>query len=182
MSRIGKQPIKILEGVEIKISNDNIVSAKNQKGELKVQIHSDVKVEKKDDEIIVSIQDLENNKQKALWGLSRTLIFNMIEGLTKCFEKKLEVNGVGYRVALAGNKLVLNVGYSHPAEFEVPEGINITVKGNLITINGIDKQLVGEVSARIRKIRKPEPYKGKGIKYIDETIRRKAGKAAKTTA
>ncbi|MCD4705646.1 50S ribosomal protein L6, partial [bacterium] len=100
MSRIGKQPIKILEDVEIKISEDGIVSAKNQKGELKVKIHSDVKVEKKDDEIIVSIKDIENNKQKALWGLSRTLIFNMIEGLTKGYEKKLEVNGVGYRVAL----------------------------------------------------------------------------------
>ena len=182
MSRIGKQPIKILEDVEIKISEDGVVSAKNQKGKLKVKIHPDVKVEKKDDEVIVSIKDIENNKQKALWGLSRTLIFNMIEGLTKGFEKKLEVNGVGYKISLAGNKLVLNVGYSHPAEFEVPEGIKAEVKGNVITISGIDKQLVGEVSARIRKIRKPEPYKGKGIKYIDEVIRRKAGKAAKTAA
>lgn len=181
MSRIGKQPIKILEGVEVTVSQDGTVSAKNQKGELKVKIHPDVKVEKKDNEIIVNIKESGNNKQKALWGLSRTLIFNMIEGLTKGFEKKLEVNGIGYRINLIENKLILNVGYSHPVEFEIPVGIKIKVEGNIINISGIDKQLVGEVSARIRRIRKPEPYKGKGIKYVDEVIRRKAGKATKTT-
>ncbi|MBT4277795.1 50S ribosomal protein L6 [Candidatus Falkowbacteria bacterium] len=180
MSRIGKQPITVPDGVEITIS-DKVVIAKNSKGELTLMLNSYVKVEQKDKEIIVSIKDENNKKQKAFWGLTRTLIFNMIEGLTKGFEKTLEVNGVGYKVALAGNKLTLNVGYSQPVDFEIPQGLTAKVEGNKITLSGTDKQLVGQTAAKIRKVRKPEPYKGKGIKYIDEIIRRKAGKAAKAS-
>jgi large subunit ribosomal protein L6 len=181
MSRIGKQPIEIPEGIEVNIDDKNVVTVKGSKGELQEKIHSNVSIEKKDKELIVSIEDISDKKQKSLWGLSRTLISNMIEGLIKGYEKKLEVNGVGYRVALAGKKLTLNVGYSNPVDFELPEGVNGAVEGNVITISGINKQAVGQAAARIRKIRKPEPYKGKGIKYIDEVIRRKAGKAAKAS-
>ena len=120
----------------------------------------------------------EAKKEKAMWGLYRSLINNMVVGLNDGFEKKLEVIGVGYRVALSGQKITLNVGYSHPVDYDLPEGINAQVEGNNITISGVDKQLVGEVAAQIRKVRKPEPYKGKGIKYSDEVIRRKEGKAA----
>ncbi len=180
MSRIGKQPIKIPEGIEVNVDDKNVVTVKGAKGELQEKIHSSVSIEKKDKEITVSIKDIDNKKQKSLWGLSRTLISNMIEGLVKGYEKKLEVNGVGYRVALAGKKLTLNVGYSNPIDFELPEGITGNVEGNVITIGGINKQQVGQIASRIRKIRKPEPYKGKGIKYMDEIIRRKAGKAAKS--
>ena len=181
MSRIGKQPIEIPEGIEVNIDDKNVVTVKGSKGELQEKIHSNVSIEKKDKEVIVSIEDISDKKQKSLWGLSRTLISNMIEGLIKGYEKKLEVNGVGYRVALSGKKLTLNVGYSNPVDFELPEGVNGAVEGNVITISGINKQAVGQAAARIRKIRKPEPYKGKGIKYIDEVIRRKAGKAAKAS-
>ena len=181
MSRIGKQPIEIPEGIEVNVDDKNVVTVKGSKGELQEKIHSNVSIEKKDKEVIVSIEDISDKKQKSLWGLSRTLISNMIEGLIKGYEKKLEVNGVGYRVALAGKKLTLNVGYSNPVDFELPEGVNGAVEGNVITISGINKQAVGQAAARIRKIRKPEPYKGKGIKYIDEVIRRKAGKAAKAS-
>ena len=180
MSRIGKQPIEIPEGIEVNIDEKNIVTVKGAKGELKEKIHSIIRIEKKDKELIVSVKDINDKKQTSLWGLSRTLISNMIEGLVKGYEKKLEVNGVGYRVALAGQKLTLNVGYSNPVDFELPEGVNGKVEGNVITISGINKQAVGQAAARIRKIRKPEPYKGKGIKYVDETIRRKAGKTSKS--
>lgn len=141
MSRIGKKPIEIPNGIDVIIDN-NIVSVKGSKGELSEKIHSMVKVEKKDNEIVVSISDESNKKQCALWGLSRTLISNMIEGLVNGFEKKLEVNGVGYKVMLSGKKLTLHVGYSHPVDFELPEGINGSVEGNVITITGINKQLV----------------------------------------
>ncbi len=179
MSRIGKQPITIPNGIDVKIAN-NVVTVKNSKCKLQEKINPLVKIEKKDNEIIVKIDNINNKKEKSFWGLSRTLIANMIEGLEKGFEKKLEVNGVGYKVALSGKKLTLNVGYSHPVDFELPEGIEGSVEKNIITIKGCDKQLVGQVAAQIRKIRKPEPYKGKGIKYLDEVIRRKAGKTAKT--
>lgn len=177
MSRIGKQPIEISNGIEIEIK-DNFVIAKNAKGELKTAINRKVNVKKKENQIIVSISNPRDKEQKALWGLTRTLIANMIEGLNKGFEKKLEVNGVGYKINLSGQKLILHVGYSHPVEFELPVGIDGKVENNMITISGFDKQLVGQTAARIRKIRKPEPYKGKGIKYFDEVIRRKAGKVA----
>jgi len=177
MSRLGKLPISIGEGVVAKIENKNII-IKGPKGELSQSLSDLVMVEIKEKEIVVSVKNEKSKKERAFWGLYRSLINNMVLGVTNGFEKKLEVNGIGYRVALSGKKLVLNVGYSHPVEFSLPEGISAQVEGNIITISGIDKQLVGEISANIRKVRKPEPYKGKGIKYIDEVIRRKEGKTA----
>ena len=181
MSRLGKLPVQLSDGVEAKIA-DNFITIKGPKGELKQELHDLVKIEIKDKEIIVSVDKPENKKERAFWGLYRSLVNNMVVGVTEGFEKKLEVNGVGYRVALSGKKLTLHVGYSHPVEFELPEGISGAVEANVITISGIDKQLVGEVAANIRKVRKPEPYKGKGIKYIDEVIRRKEGKTAAKAA
>jgi len=177
MSRIGKKPIKILEGVEAKVDKDEIV-IKGPKGELRQRIHPFVKVEIKDQNINLNVKNPADKKQKALWGLFGSLIKNMIIGVTEGYEKKLEVIGVGFKVNLQGDKLILNVGYSHPVEFKLPQGISATADKNIITISGIDKQKVGEVSAQIRRIRKPEPYKGKGIKYVEEIIRKKAGKTA----
>jgi len=185
MSRIGKKPIYIPNEVEVSIDGQEVM-AKGPKGTLSLSMHEKVRAEIKEEDgqrfINVTVLDSENVKQRALWGLSGKLISNIVEGVTKGFEKKLEVNGVGYKVALQGNTLKLEVGYSHSVEFALPEGITANVEKNLITISGIDKQQVGEISAQIRRIRKPEPYKGKGIKYLDEVIRRKAGKTAKTAA
>ena len=177
MSRLGKLPIKLSEGTQVKIEKDFII-VKGPKGELQEKLHDLVKVDISDKEVKVMVVDPESKKGKAFWGLYRSLINNMVIGVNQGFEKKLEINGVGYRASLSGKKMVLNVGYSHPVEFILPEEINGAVEGNVITISGIDKQLVGEVAAQIRKTRKPEPYKGKGIKYIDEIVRRKAGKTA----
>ena len=131
-----------------------------------------------DGQIIVSIKDKDSKKEKAYWGLYRSLFNNMVLGVSQGFEKKLEINGVGFRVAIAGQKLTLTLGFSHLVNFDLPAGITGVVVGNTITISGADKQLVGEMAAQIRKIKKPEPYKGKGIKYSDEVIRRKEGKTA----
>ncbi|PIR13478.1 50S ribosomal protein L6 [Candidatus Falkowbacteria bacterium CG11_big_fil_rev_8_21_14_0_20_39_10] len=177
MSRLGKLPIELLDGTQAKVEGDFII-IKGPKGELKEKINDKVIIDIKDKEIIVSVKNPKDKQDKSLWGLFRSLINNMVVGVTEGFEKKLEINGVGYRAAVVGRKLTLNVGFSHPVEKEMPEGINASVEGNVITIFGIDKQLVGEVTAQIRRVRKPEPYKGKGIKYIDEVIRRKAGKSA----
>jgi len=179
MSRIGKKPITIPQGVEVKIENNSLV-VKGTKGELRQAIHPLVKIEKKDNEIIINVENEAEKRQKALWGLFGSLIKNMIIGVQNGFEKKLEVVGVGYKVNLKGDKLVLNLGFSHPVEFALPKGIIATVDKNSISLAGIDKQLVGEVAARIRKIKKPEPYLGKGIRYADEIIKKKVGKAAKT--
>ena len=181
MSRIGKKPIEIPSGVNVTL-DQGLILVKGPKGELQRSIHPLVKVEIKDTEINVKVDNEENHIQKALWGLFRSLIYNMVVGVTEGFEKKLEINGVGYKANATGQNLVLNVGYSHAVEFNIPEGINCQVEANVITISGIDKQQVGEVAANIRKVRKPEPYKSKGIKYIDEIIRRKAGKAAAKAA
>lgn len=181
MSRIGKKPIVIPAGVEVTINGDE-VTIKGPKGSLAQKIISQVKAEVKDGQILVSVQDEENNKQRAFWGLFRKLLANMVDGVTKGFEKKLEINGIGFKAAAQGNKLVLNLGFSHPINFELPKGIVGTVEANVITITGIDRQLVGQTAANIRKLKKPEPYKGKGIKYAGEIIRRKAGKAAKAAA
>ena len=177
MSRIGKLPIVLPEGTEIKIEGGFIV-VKGSKGELKQQLHQSVKIDIASNEIKVQVKNTDSKKEKAFWGLYRSLINNMVQGVTEGFEKKLEIVGVGYKTSLSGNKLTLNVGYSHPVIYDLPAGIEAQVEGNIITIKGIDKQLVGEAAAQIRKIRKPEPYKGKGIKYVDEIIRRKEGKAA----
>jgi len=172
MSRIGKQPIKILDNIDVKIDN-NFVIVKGPKGELKEKIHKDVSVEIKDKEILIS---LKNNKNTAIWGTMRSLIANMIDGVINGVEKKLVYEGVGYRINLEGKKLVMHLGYSHIIEIEAPKGIEFKVEKNIITVSGIDKQLVGQVAADIRAKRKPEPYKGKGIRYDEEIIRRKAGK------
>ncbi len=185
MSRIGKKPIIIPAGVEVKIEGKKI-SIKGPKGALDLNIHELVSVSLSDTDGIkavnVAIQDSSDVKQKALWGLTGRLILNMVMGVTAGFEEKLEVNGVGFRVAVSGNNLKLEVGFSHPVNYVLPQGISAVVEKNIITISGFDKQLVGEAAAQIRKIKPPEPYKGKGIKYIDEVIRRKAGKAVKAAA
>lgn len=177
MSRLGKMPIELLNGVTAKIE-DNFIIIKGAKGELKQELHSLVNVEINEKNIVVDIVDKSSKKEKAFWGLYRSLINNMVQGVANGFEKKLEINGVGYKVALNGKKLTLNVGFSHPVEKELPEGITCVVEGNVITLSGFDKQLVGETAAQIRKVKKPEPYKGKGIKYMDEIIVRKEGKTA----
>ena len=177
MSRIGKLPIELNDKTQVKLEKGLLV-VKGPKGELKEKIHELVKVEITEKEIKVNVEKPENKKERELWGLFRSLIQNMVQGVNEEFEKKLEVNGVGYRVAVSGKKLTLNVGYSHPVDIELPDGISAKVEANIITISGINKQQVGDMAARIRKVRKPEPYKGKGIKYVDEVIRRKAGKTA----
>jgi len=177
MSRIGKQPISIPEQVEIKIEG-NQIRVKGPKGELSQTTPDSIKIDFNDSkELVVSPQG-NSKKANSMWGLFRTLIFNMIEGVVNGFEKKLEIEGVGYRASLEGNKLVLTLGFSHPIEIEAPEDIEFKVEKNVITVSGLDKQLVGQVSAKIRAQRKPEPYKGKGIRYQGEVIRRKAGKKA----
>ncbi|NQT50025.1 50S ribosomal protein L6 [Candidatus Kuenenbacteria bacterium] len=181
MSRIGKMPIEILDNVEIKLDNA-LVTVKGPKGELTQEIHPYVNLDIQEKQVIVTVKNDSDHNQKALWGLFRSLINNMVLGVTGGFEKKLEINGVGYKAAMSGTKLTLNVGFSHPVEFEIPEGITCQVDGNVVTISGISKQQVGEVAANIRKVKKPEPYKGKGIKYMDEVIRRKVGKAAAKAA
>ncbi|MBU3923070.1 50S ribosomal protein L6 [Patescibacteria group bacterium] len=172
MSRIGKQPIIIPDNIDVKI-NDNLILVKGPRGELQETIHPDVSVEIKDKEII-----LKNNNNSAIWGTMRSLIFNLIKGVSDGFEKKLIYEGVGYKAVLEGKKLVLSLGYSHPIEIEAPHGIEFKIEKNTITISGINKQLVGQVAADIRSKRKPEPYKGKGIRYENEIIRRKTGKKA----
>jgi len=176
MSRIGKQPILIPENVEIKIDGQ-LIMVKGPKGDLKWELPEEIALEIKEGQIILSPKK-QTKKAIALWGTSRSLVFNLVQGVTQGFEKKLEIEGVGYRAELQGKKLILHLGYSHPVEIEAPEGIEFQVDKNIITVKGIDKQLVGQVAAQIRSKRKPEPYKGKGIRYLGEEIRRKAGKKA----
>src|SRR3989339_210695 len=183
MSRIGKQPIVIPSGVEVILEGKHTVIVKGTKGTLSRVFNSAVSfwIEEKDGQkqVVLTITKEDDKDARAQWGTARSVLANMIHGVAEGFSKQLEVNGVGYRVNLSGNTLVLHVGYSHEVPFLIPEGIEMTVENNLVTIKGADKELVGETAARIRKIRKPEPYKGKGIKYVDEVIRRKAGKSAK---
>ena len=174
MSRIGKSPIAIPEGVDVKVEN-HTVTVKGPKGTLTNEFLKDVDIKVEDDKVLVT---LFNEKSGNIHGLTRTLIHNMITGVTSGFEKALEINGIGYRAQKQGNKLVLTLGYSHPVEVVEPEGITIEVPAqNSIIVKGIDKQKVGQVAADIREYRLPEPYKGKGIKYVGEHIRRKEGKA-----
>ncbi|OGY88844.1 MAG: 50S ribosomal protein L6 [Candidatus Komeilibacteria bacterium RIFCSPLOWO2_01_FULL_45_10] len=181
MSRIGKKPIIIPPGVEVKI-NGNLASVKGPKGELEQEIHPLVKVAISGQEIQVSVFKTEEKEQRALWGLFRSLLNNMVLGVTQGFSKQLEINGIGFKAQVSGSKLILNVGYSHSVEYQIPKDIQITVEKNLITVAGAAKQEVGQVAAEIRAIKKPEPYQGKGIKYLDEVIRRKAGKVVKGAA
>ncbi len=178
MSRIGLKPIEIPEGVEVKFEGTK-VAVKGPKGELSKDIHEDMIV-KMEDNVITVERPSDQKEHRALHGTTRTLIANMIEGVTKGFEKSLEISGVGYRAQKQGNKLVINAGYSHPVEIEPIDGIEIDVPKNTeLTVKGIDKELVGAVAANIRAIRPPEPYKGKGIRYAGEYVRRKEGKTAK---
>ena len=179
MSRIGRMPIAIPAGVTVTIAENNHVTVKGPKGTLERALPVEMTIKQEGDDIVVTRpNDLKKNK--ALHGLTRTLIHNMVVGVTEGYEKVLEVNGVGYRAAKQGNKLVLSLGYSHPVEMVDPEGVTSVLDGqNIIKIQGIDKEKVGQYAAEIRGKRKPEPYKGKGIKYSTEVIRRKVGKTGK---
>ncbi len=178
MSRVGKKPLQVPSGVTLTVEGQN-VRAKGPKGELALVLHPRVSAAVADGALTVSVKDENKVDDRALWGLSRRLIENLVVGVSKGFSKQLEINGIGFKAAVAGPVLKLEVGYSHDVDFPIPKGIKIGVDKNVITVEGIDKHLVGETAAQIRAIKKPEPYKGKGIKYVDETIRRKAGKAAK---
>ncbi|MCZ0703461.1 large subunit ribosomal protein L6 [Natronobacillus azotifigens] len=178
MSRIGLKIIEIPEGVEVKNDN-NKVTVKGPKGELTRQLHEDMTINIDGNELTVA-RPTDSKTHRALHGTTRSLVANMVEGVHKGFEKALEIQGVGYRAQKQGNKLVVNAGYSHPVEIDTPAGIEIEVPANTkVVVKGIDKELVGAVAANIRAIRKPEPYKGKGIRYEGEYVRRKEGKTAK---
>jgi len=176
MSRIGKKPIEIPENVEIKIDKDFIV-VKGPKGELEQKIRPEIRVEIKDKEIQVSLAE-KTKKSPGFWGLTRTLIANMIQGVLEGYEKKLEIVGVGYKAEVQGEKLIFRLGFSHPVEFAVPQGIEIKIEKEIITVFGINKQIVGKTAAEIRALKKPEPYKGKGIRYEGEYVKIKPGKKA----
>ncbi|MDD3006302.1 MAG: 50S ribosomal protein L6 [Candidatus Pacebacteria bacterium] len=175
MSKIGKKAIEIPSGVTVTLGDKNKVSVKGPKGELAASFDAEIKIVIEGNELTVNPRK-DIKRLYALWGLTRSLIANMIEGVVKGYEKKLELQGVGYKVVLKGNDLDLALGFSHPVLFKAPEGIKFVVEKNVITIAGIDKQSVGQVAAEIRKLRKPEPYKGKGVRYVGEQVRRKAGK------
>jgi large subunit ribosomal protein L6 len=179
MSRIGRKPVEIPENVTVDIDGRKVV-VKGPKGELSIEVRPEIAVKKEDNTIVTEIK-IKTKQSNAFWGLTSSLIKNMVEGVVNGYEKKLELVGVGYRVAQNGpDKITLSVGYSHPVEFTSPDGVILQIEdNNKITISGIDKQLVGLTAAQIRKVRRPEPYKGKGIKYVDEIIKRKAGKSAK---
>ena len=178
MSRIGRMPIAIPAGVTVEIAEKNKVTVKGPKGTLERVLPAEMEIKQEGAEIVVNRPN-DLKKMKSLHGLTRTLINNMVIGVTEGYTKTLEVNGVGYRAAKQGNKLNLSLGYSHPVDMVDPEGITTTVDGNKIIVSGIDKEKVGQYAAEIREKRAPEPYKGKGIKYSDEVIRRKVGKTGK---
>ncbi len=179
MSRIGRMPIAIPAGVTVEVAENNKVTVKGPKGTLERVLPAEMDIKVEGGQVVVSRPN-DLKKMKSFHGLTRTLIMNMVIGVTDGFEKKLEVNGVGYRASKSGKTLTLNLGYSHPVEMTDPEGVESVVEGqNVIIVKGIDKEKVGQFAAEIRDKRRPEPYKGKGIKYADETIRRKVGKTGK---
>lgn len=179
MSRIGKQPIDIPVGVKVTLDDQNFITVEGPKGTLSRKLVNDMNIAIEGNQVVVT-RPSDLKRYKSLHGLTRTLIFNMVHGVTNGYSKLLEINGTGYRAAKSGNKLTLTLGYSHPVEMLDPEGITSTVEGTTkITVSGIDKEKVGQYAAEIRNKRPPEPYKGKGIKYSDERIRRKAGKTGK---
>ena len=178
MSRIGRMPIAVPAGVTVEIAENNHVTVKGPKGTLEKALPTEMSIKLEDGQVVVTRPN-DLKKMKSLHGLTRTLIHNMVVGVTDGYKKELEVNGVGYRASKAGKVLTLNLGYSHPVEMEDPEGLESTVDGNKIVVKGIDKEKVGQYAAEIRDKRRPEPYKGKGIKYADEVIRRKVGKTGK---
>jgi len=174
MSRIGKKPINIPSGVEIKLQ-DGIISVKGPKGELSREVRPEIKVEITEKEVVVTSK-VETKQTNAFWGLTRALIANMVEGVVNGYEKKLVIKGLGYKASMEGDVLVLLVGFSHPVKVQPIEGVKTEVKGAVITVSGINKEKVGLHASKIRKVKKAEPYKGKGIKYSDEIVKRKAGK------
>ncbi len=179
MSRIGKKPIVVPNDVEININADNLVSVKGPKGQLSFQFKKIIKIDRQDNELIIS-RNSDLREERALHGTTRAIINNMVEGVTKGFTKELEINGVGYRATLKGPILNLTLGKSHPEDVEIPQGLTVEVpKNTIVIIKGCDKQLVGEFAANIRKLRAPEPYLGKGIRYKGEHVRIKEGKTAK---
>jgi large subunit ribosomal protein L6 len=178
MSRVGKKPVVLPAGVKAEFK-DQVLTVTGPKGSLVLPVHPKVSLALTETEITVDVAKKEDKKEKALWGLFRALTQNLVDGVVKGFEKKLEVNGVGFKVALAGTKLTLNLGFSHAIDVEIPADLQVSVDKNVITINGADKQRVGQFAAEVRDLKKPEPYKGKGIKYMDEVILRKAGKVVK---
>jgi large subunit ribosomal protein L6 len=175
MSRVGKKIIHIPEKTRLDF-NDRVLVVKGEKGTLTRPIHPAVELAIEEKTVSVTISR-EDRKTRALQGLTRSLVANMVDGVSKGFERTLEINGIGYRAEMKGNAIVLNLGYSHPIDFPLPEGVSATVdKNNVIKLSGIDKEKIGQTAASIRKLRKPEPYKGKGVKYAEEHIQRKAGK------
>lgn len=178
MSRIGRLPVVVPAGVTVEIKENNDVIVKGPKGTLERVLPAEMDIKLEDGHVVVTRPN-DLKKMKSLHGLTRTLIHNMVVGVSEGYQKVLEVNGVGYKAAKQGKKLVLSLGYSHPVEMEDPEGLETSVDGNKITVKGIDKEKVGQFAAEIRDKRRPEPYKGKGIKYADEVIRRKVGKTGK---
>lgn len=176
MSRIGRTPIEVPAGVTLEIT-DTLVKAHGPKGDLEVTVLPGLKVEQNENTLTV-IKQIDDDERQRTFGLQRTLINNIVVGVSKGYERKLEINGVGYRANVAGQTINFSLGYSHPIEFPLPQGIEAKIERNVVTISGANKQVVGQVAANIRALRKPEPYKGKGIKYVEEHIRRKAGKAA----
>ena len=182
MSRIGKQPIEIPSGVEVTVGDGNVVTVKGPRGTLTQTMHENMRIVVADGAVRIERPD-DEGFNRSLHGLTRSLVFNMVEGVTKGFEKRLAIVGVGYRASMKGKDLEVQAGYSHPVMVPVPDGIEFdTPTPTQIVVRGNDKQAVGEIAAKIRKIRKPEPYKGKGIRYEGEYVRKKAGKAAKTGA
>ncbi len=177
MSRIGLQTIIIPEKVEIKIE-ENVIKAKGPKGELEQDFPGHIKVEQVEEGLKVSIANDKEKQQKSDWGTYASLIKNILQGVSEGFNKQLEIQGVGYGFDVQGKKLVLKVGFSHPVEMELPEGLEAKLDKNILTLSGINKQLLGNFAAKVRKVRPPEPYKGKGIRYVDEYVRKKAGKQA----
>jgi large subunit ribosomal protein L6 len=179
MSRVGKKPITIPEGVKVKIE-DQTVSVEGPKGELSQEIRPEIKVELKENKIFVSLQK-ETKQAKAFWGLTRALLSNMVEGVTTGFEKKLEIQGIGFRATVEGEDLLLYVGFSHPVKLKIPQNVKVSMEKNIISVSGINKELIGQFAATIRKVKPPEPYKGKGIRYLGEIVKRKIGKKVVTT-
>jgi len=180
MSRIGKKPIEIPEGVEVQINRQKI-TIKGPKGELSREVRPEIKIEIKQGKIFVSIKR-QTKQSRAFWGLTRALLANMVEGVVSGYEKKLEIHGLGYKANVQDEELVLSAGFTHLVKIKAPEGIKMSVERNIITVSGIDKELVGLIASKIRKVRPAEPYKGKGLRYQGEVIRRKAGKKVATTA
>ena len=179
MSRIGNMPVPVPDAVEIDIADDNTVTVKGPKGALSQRLSPRMRLQKDNGTIVVERPD-NQREHRALHGLTRTLLNNMVVGVTDGYRRDLEIHGVGYRAALEGRELLLSVGFSHPVRMTPPEGVSYALDGNTrLSVTGIDKQLVGEEAARIRRVRPPEPYKGKGIRYVGEQVRRKAGKAGK---